>query len=118
MNCYLVYQKCECLDPTAPTTTTTTPKPAFCPIESYKNDGYCDDSTNTEDCEWDGGDCCGPDVNKEYCQVCTVFKNSRKSSKQMKHKKCTAILFIRNVNARILMEKDLKKLAKPPMMDL
>ena len=25
---------------------------------------------NTEECEWDGGDCCGPQFDKEYCDDC------------------------------------------------
>ena len=35
-------------------------------------DGKCDDITNVEHegCEWDGGDCCGPDVNTDHCSEC------------------------------------------------
>ena len=33
-------------------------------------DGFCDDDTNTEDCEFDGGDCCGDDRNTDYCEDC------------------------------------------------
>ena len=29
--------------------------------------GYCDDYNNTPECDYDGGDCCGTCVNKEYC---------------------------------------------------
>ena len=33
-------------------------------------DGYCDDENNKEACFFDGGDCCGSDVNMEYCSEC------------------------------------------------
>merc|ERR1719433_1706189 len=35
-------------------------------------DGRCDDFVNVEHegCEWDGGDCCGPDVNTDHCSEC------------------------------------------------
>ena len=33
-------------------------------------DGYCDDIANTEICNWDGGDCCGPNSNLTYCTEC------------------------------------------------
>ena len=28
-------------------------------IDNWISDGYCDDVNNTEECQWDGGDCCG-----------------------------------------------------------
>ena len=33
-------------------------------------DRYCDDTTNTLECSFDGGDCCGPDINTQYCSDC------------------------------------------------
>ena len=36
----------------------------------FQEDGYCDDATNVEVCDWDGGDCCGPLTLKEYCNEC------------------------------------------------
>ena len=33
-------------------------------------DGYCHDLTNNHDCNFDGGDCCGPCINTKYCQDC------------------------------------------------
>ena len=32
--------------------------------------GYCNDETNDAENNYDGGDCCGYNVNKEYCIVC------------------------------------------------
>ena len=33
-------------------------------------DGYCHDYNNNYHCAFDGGDCCGPCVNKEFCTQC------------------------------------------------
>ena len=35
--------------------------------------GYCDDGFNKVECNFDGGDCCGSDVNTEYCTNCTCL---------------------------------------------
>ena len=34
-------------------------------------DGFCDDANNIEDCNYDGGDCCGISVQKNFCVNCT-----------------------------------------------
>ena len=36
----------------------------------YQGDTFCDDENNNEDCDYDGGDCCGENVKKDYCTVC------------------------------------------------
>ena len=70
---------CECLDPNAsrkpkpepePKTTTKAPCLGSCENEDYKGDKWCDDGNNNCGCEYDGGDCCGPKVKKDYCTVC------------------------------------------------
>lgn len=33
-------------------------------------DGYCNDETNNEECNYDGGDCCGSCINTLYCSEC------------------------------------------------
>ena len=33
-------------------------------------DGYCNDETNNPNCNFDGGDCCGPCLNEEFCSEC------------------------------------------------
>ena len=59
----------DCLDPSAPTDCVSeshnpTPSPVVSPYpdcdgrDSWIGDGYCDTSTNSEECAWDGGDCC------------------------------------------------------------
>ena len=37
-------------------------------------DNYCDDDNNNAGCQWDGGDCCGTNVNTEYCSDCKCYK--------------------------------------------
>ena len=33
-------------------------------------DGYCDDGPNYAECGFDHGDCCGNNVNTDYCNDC------------------------------------------------
>ena len=43
-------------------------------IDCHKSgDGYCNDETNNEHCNYDGGDCCGSCVNKQYCSQCACL---------------------------------------------
>ena len=37
---------------------------------AYKDDEFCDDENNFEGCNFDGGACCGNDVQKNYCTEC------------------------------------------------
>ena len=40
----------------------------------YKiGNGYCNDETNNEGCSYDGGDCCGPNVDTTYCIECICY---------------------------------------------
>ena len=41
-----------------------------CPKPHWICDDYCDDETNIAACDWDGGDCCGDNVNTEHCTKC------------------------------------------------
>ena len=41
-----------------------------CPIQHYKDDGFCDDETNISDCDWDGGDCCREVPFNDFCTEC------------------------------------------------
>ena len=45
--------------------------------------GYCNDETNNEDCNFDGGECCGPCVNKTRCIECQCKSNDIKTSKSL-----------------------------------
>ena len=39
-------------------------------------DGHCDDIANTEICNWDGGDCCGPNRVIDYCAECQCHETT------------------------------------------
>ena len=59
--------------PTPALTPVPTPAPTHAPIcgnESYKGDGFCDDNNNNPGCAFDGGDCCGSNVNTAFCTEC------------------------------------------------
>jgi len=55
---------------TASPTTTTAPPSTGCGFPQWQGDGYCDDDNNNDGCDYDGGDCCGDDVNTKYCTEC------------------------------------------------
>ena len=38
--------------------------------DEWVADGYCDDDNNNQHCNYDGGDCCGLNVNTLYCSDC------------------------------------------------
>ena len=68
---------CQCLDPNgnsttggppAPTSSTNQP-PGSC-NSGWIGDGFCDDVNNHLDCSYDGGDCCGSNINIQYCSEC------------------------------------------------
>ena len=44
-----------------------------CEIPAWHADGYCDDINNNEACTFDGGDCCGPNTNTQYCTDCSCL---------------------------------------------
>merc|ERR1711962_26814 len=45
-------------------------KPGTGGVDSCQGDGECDDINNTEECQWDGGDCCGDNVVTDHCSAC------------------------------------------------
>ncbi len=36
----------------------------------YIADAFCDDVLNVEACNYDGGDCCLPEIDTTYCDLC------------------------------------------------
>ena len=73
--------QCQCLDPSHSTTTPqstmqsstshqTTVSSSGCGYPGYKGDNYCDDENNNANCDYDGGDCCGDNVDTSYCTQC------------------------------------------------
>ena len=63
---------------TTENTATTTTSQCFAP--NSVGDGYCDDDTNIESCWFDGGDCCNPDAEKEFCVECACLEEQGKSN--------------------------------------
>ena len=43
---------------------------AVCENPNWHGDGVCDDENNNEACFFEGGDCCGSNVNTQYCTEC------------------------------------------------
>ena len=41
-----------------------------CAYPTYKGDGFCNDESNNANCQYDGGDCCGSDVDTSLCTQC------------------------------------------------
>ena len=64
--------ECICRDPEAFVT------PALNPL---LGNGYCNDEANNENCNFDGGDCCGPCINTKYCIECECLLSN--ASKQI-----------------------------------
>ena len=42
--------------------------------QGWIGDGYCDDINNNVGCNFDGGDCCGANVNTDYCTECLCLE--------------------------------------------
>lgn len=42
-------------------------------ITSAANDGFCNDENNSDECDWDGGDCCGASIVKSECLECNCL---------------------------------------------
>ena len=42
---------------------------------SVVGDGFCNDETNNENCNYDGGDCCGYNINTDFCSDCKCYVN-------------------------------------------
>ena len=44
-----------------------------CLIPQWRGNGICEDTNNIAACNFDGGDCCGPNVSKQYCEECKCY---------------------------------------------
>ena len=47
-----------------------------CKFWYLQGNGFCDDSANTLDCNFDGGDCCGT-IRKGQCEECACKQESQ-----------------------------------------
>ena len=45
-----------------------------CGKPHWKGDKICDDENNNAGCDFDGGDCCGDDVETHYCKKCECLE--------------------------------------------
>merc|ERR1712080_586668 len=57
---------CACLEDTG--------VPNHCFKQDYKGDAICDDGNNNAGCDFDGGDCCLPNVDKTFCKECACLE--------------------------------------------
>ena len=57
-------------------------------IEDWINDGQCDDINNSENCTYDGGDCCGNNAVNKYCSDCSCLGTVKpRNSGLLQHQK-------------------------------
>ena len=64
------------------------PPQGGCKNKNWKGDGYCDDENNNSGCEFDGGDCCGPAVKKNWCKACQCLDPKFGTTTTPKPKPC------------------------------
>ena len=59
---------CDCIDPDfKPINCPTNTDPTLPTHDEFFGDSYCDGYLNTKENCFDGGDCCGKEVNTDYC---------------------------------------------------
>ena len=51
-----------------------------CHEPAWVGDGMCDDLTNTLECNYDGGDCCGTDIVTTECNICVCLDEGTNST--------------------------------------
>ena len=56
----------------------TTSNPLDCRLPDYYGDGFCDDENNNLECNWDGGDCCGDNIDTQFCSICDCLNGNVK----------------------------------------
>merc|ERR1712159_22083 len=72
---FIYCDACQCLDPKGEKS------PRKCRLPKYKGDAHCDDANNKASCDWDGGDCCGPNAKTKYCTDCRCLDPNHKGSR-------------------------------------
>ena len=48
----------------------------------WVGDGYCDDTANIPECNYDGGDCCGTNAITHYCSACECLTDGSKDGNE------------------------------------
>ena len=66
---------CKCSQYLGTTTPSLTTNSGGCFEPDWVGDDYCDDGNNNQECNYDGGDCCGPNVNTQYCTECQCLSD-------------------------------------------
>ena len=56
--------------PQSTSNTQSTATSSGCAYPTYKGDGFCNDESNNANCQYDGGDCCGGNVDTSLCTQC------------------------------------------------
>ena len=51
-----------------------------CHEPAWVGDGMCDDLTNTLECNYDGGDCCGTNIVTTECNICVCLDEGTNST--------------------------------------
>ena len=46
--------------------------------QAFIGDGYCDDTNNNVECNYDGNDCCLPAIVDDFCSVCICHEDGTK----------------------------------------
>lgn len=64
-----------------------------CPKPMWQGDGRCDDINNIEICKFDGGDCCGSNVDKSFCIQCECKEDIAMLDGQVINGLCNVALF-------------------------
>ena len=66
--------ECQCLEGEGGGTGGFGTTPSGACNQGWIADGYCDDINNNQACTYDGGDCCGSNVNTFYCTECQCLE--------------------------------------------
>ena len=69
-----LFVSCQCLEVEGGCSVGTTTSSSGGCNQGWIADGYCDDINNNVDCTYDGGDCCGSNVNTAYCTDCQCLE--------------------------------------------
>ena len=76
---FCLFVSCQCLEvgeggSVGTTTSSSVTTTSGSCNQGWIADGYCDDINNNLDCTYDGGDCCGSNVNTQYCNICQCLE--------------------------------------------
>ena len=72
----------------SPSPTTAAPPADACEYPHWANDEFCDDGNNIETCGWDGGACCGDDVNAMFCTACAWLDPNHSATERYDYETC------------------------------